>query len=33
MDDVHYERRPQRGMRLTLVKLINSQAPVCRECS
>ncbi len=32
MDDVVYERRPGRGMRLTLVKLINSQAPVCREC-
>jgi serine/threonine-protein kinase RsbW len=32
MDDVVYERRRERGMRLTLVKLINSQAPVCREC-
>lgn len=31
MDDAVYEQIAGRGMRLTLVKLVNSQAPVCRE--
>jgi serine/threonine-protein kinase RsbW len=31
MDDVLYEKRVGRGMRLSLTKLINSQAPVCKQ--